>query len=633
MTIHLTGITQNVENGLQNLLQYYSFSTIQQQDIAIAVEQLEPDCAFSFQVSTKSGFYIAYKETSHFFRALSVLLQNMQKNNFEKQETALFDGCSAMIDLSRNAVYTVDEMKRLLCFMALAGQNRCYLYMEDTYELPGYPYFGYLRGRYSQAELKEIDDFAYSLGIEAIPCIQTLAHLKNTLKWSYAQSMKDTDDILLVSEDETYRFIEAMIVSLKSVFRTNKIHIGMDEAMNLGTGAYLKKHGYVNQFGLMLEHLNRVNGIVKKHGMIPMIWDDMFYRAHDVNHEYYNTEVKLSAEDIAQVPKNIMLAYWDYYHDTESEYEELLAMRDRFSNDILFVGGIWRWMGFVPMYSKTFVTTNAALAACKKHKVKEIMATAWGDDGSETPIETILPGLILFGEHCFGQPVDNASISERCAFLTGLTLSDFQAIEKLDIIPGCENPNLKTRNPSKHILYQDILLGALDFYFDNPAIVSHYESCEQELLQIAERAGNFSAMFQMYAGLARVLAKKAILGNALRKAYRQGDAEQLTNSVQLVLPQLKADVLAFKKYFSRVWFHESKGQGFEVMDIRLGGLVSRIDTVIARLTAYLNHDIEGLEELEENPLPFQQADFADEVYVSCNSYKAIVTQNVMGHLL
>ena len=54
---------------------------------------------------------------------------------------------AAMVDLSRNSVYTVPTMKRFLCQLALMGFNTAYLYMEDTYELPGYPYFGYRRGR------------------------------------------------------------------------------------------------------------------------------------------------------------------------------------------------------------------------------------------------------------------------------------------------------------------------------------------------------------------------------------------------------------------------------------------------------------------------------------------------------
>ncbi|WP_411678347.1 beta-N-acetylhexosaminidase [Caproicibacter sp.] len=631
--IQLSGVTGEVEPGLKNLLEYYSFPGVPEEEkISIAVERLGENAPVSLRVGTKNGLRIAYRETAAFFRALSILLQHRTQRDFQKQETARFEGCSTMIDLSRNAVCTVDELKRLLCFMALAGHNRCYLYMEDTYELPGYPYFGYLRGRYSLNELREIDGFAHSLGIEAVPWIQTLAHLKNALQWGYAASMRDTDDILLVGEEETYRLIEAMIATMKRTFRTKKINIGMDEAMALGTGAYLRKHGFENQFQLMLRHLNRVNGIVSKYGMSPIMCDDMFYRTHDANHEYYNTDIRLSREDLARVPENMSLVFWDYYHDREKEYDELLAMRDGFPNRIIFAGGVWRWMGFVPGYSKTFVSSNAALAACERHRVSEIMATAWADDGAETPVETILPGIILFGERCFGEPSDKAAVSRRCEFLTGLSLDDFCEIEQLDILPGCENPNLKTRNPSKQILYQDLLLGALDRYFDKPEIASHYTACEKRLLEIAGRAGRYSLLFRMYASLARVLGQKAALGSEIRSAYRGRDDEKLREIVQTTLPRLKEDVLTFQKQFARVWFYENKGQGFEIMDIRLGGLAGRIDTATARLADYLGHRISAVEELEEDPLPFTEGDFSDEVYVCCNSYRKIVSQNTLAHL-
>lgn len=57
------------------------------------------------------------------------------------------------------------------------------LYTEDTYEVNDEPYFGYVRGRYTKEEMKELDAFAGSLGISLIPCIQTLAHLKATFRW------------------------------------------------------------------------------------------------------------------------------------------------------------------------------------------------------------------------------------------------------------------------------------------------------------------------------------------------------------------------------------------------------------------------------------------------------------------
>ena len=48
--------------------------------------------------------------------------------------------------------------------------------------------------------------------------------------------MRDNSDILLVGEPEVYEFLDAMIRSVRTLFTGKRIHIGMDEAFQLGLG-------------------------------------------------------------------------------------------------------------------------------------------------------------------------------------------------------------------------------------------------------------------------------------------------------------------------------------------------------------------------------------------------------------
>src|SRR5699024_11357368 len=91
-----------------------------------------------------------------------------------------------------------------------------------------------MRGRYSEDELKELDDYANQFGIELIPCIQTLAHLEEFLKWDAAYHYKDTRGALLLESEQTYELLENMISSVSRPFRSKRIHIGMDEAEEVG---------------------------------------------------------------------------------------------------------------------------------------------------------------------------------------------------------------------------------------------------------------------------------------------------------------------------------------------------------------------------------------------------------------
>ena len=80
--------------------------------------------------------------------------------------------------------------KKLIDALQKMGYNTLELYTEDTFEVEGEPYFGYLRGRYSSEEIKEIDKYARAHGIELIPCIQTLAHFSNSVKLPRFWTMK-----------------------------------------------------------------------------------------------------------------------------------------------------------------------------------------------------------------------------------------------------------------------------------------------------------------------------------------------------------------------------------------------------------------------------------------------------------
>ena len=96
---------------------------------------------------------------AQFFRGLGLLRERLAGGAapFEQTEAPVFRGLGASFDLSRNAVMTVDALKRMLCRMALMGYNEAYLYTEDTYALPEYPFFGYQRGRYGAEALRALD--------------------------------------------------------------------------------------------------------------------------------------------------------------------------------------------------------------------------------------------------------------------------------------------------------------------------------------------------------------------------------------------------------------------------------------------------------------------------------------------
>ena len=174
-----------------------------------------------------------------------------------------------LLDCSANGVPNVNMVKRLIRVMEKMGYNFLELCMDDIYKIDNEPYFGYLRGGYTNAELKEMDAFAKAHGVELIPCVQTLAHLTNLVKLPHYSGIVDIADILLIDEPRTYELIENMFKALRAGFTTNLVNIGFDEAHLVGLGRYLDKHGYVNRYDLLFKHLNRVLEIAAKYGTSP----------------------------------------------------------------------------------------------------------------------------------------------------------------------------------------------------------------------------------------------------------------------------------------------------------------------------------------------------------------------------
>lgn len=499
-----------------------------------------------------------------------------------------------MLDCSRGAVYSVEAVKRYIDILSDMGYNMLQLYTEDTYEVEGEPYFGYLRGRYTGEELRELDAYAAARGVELIPCIQTLAHLGGIVRWAEYSECTDTADILLAEEERTYKLIDNMFRACAENFKSRRINIGMDEAHMVGLGKYLDRHGFENRFSILSRHLKRVCEIASAYGFRPMMWSDMFFRL--ANHGSYSipSDGEMDVEGLS-IPDNIQLVYWDYYNADKAHYDGMLRAHAKLGRDILFAGGAWCWSGFTPSNRFSIAATKSAVAACLESGVKEILITCWKDDGSESSLFSNLPTLAYAAEFVRGN-FDKKCIDRKFKKWTGVSMSDFLALDLPDLSDGGQ----KVCSPSKYMLYSDPFLGIFDKTVDM-ANAEYYAQVRDRLRAID--GGRYGYVFTTIADLCDVLDIKYTLGVRTREAYCRNEKDVL---VQLVheYKELGERLRKFAKSFQEQWNRECKSFGFEQHDIRLGGLMRRVKHCRRRLEAYLEGKEGRIAELEEEILPF-----------------------------
>lgn len=503
-----------------------------------------------------------------------------------------------MLDCSRNAVMRVSEVKRMIDCLVKMGYNTLELYTEDTFVIEGEPYFGYMRGGYTAQEIKEIDAYAIKNGVELIPCVQTLAHFTNLTKLAQYQDIVDTADILLIDEEKTYELIEKIFKTLASNFTSRLVNIGMDEAHMVGLGRYLDKHGYCNRFEILLRHLNRVVDIAKKYGFKPHMWSDMFFRLIN-NGNYYGKDLRIPQEVVDKMPQDIELTFWDYYHTNKQNYDDMIVSHKQTGKNVWFAGGAWSWAGFAPLNEFSLRSMKPAMQSVNDNGVQNVLITMWGDNGKECSYFALLPALYTIRRYADGES-DESKIKQEFFNLFGISYDDFMLLDLPNITPESSKWE-HVHTPCKTLLYCDCFLNSNDAHAEQICNIA-YEEHARKLSETASRAGEFAYIYNTLSSLCSLLAVKSTISMRARKAYKAGDKEELKviKKDYERLPQLIND---FHHNFFELWEKENKSFGWEVHDMRLGGLSRRVKTCAQKLEKYLLGEISVIEELEVEPLP------------------------------
>ena len=570
---------------------------------------------------------VTYQKKCEIFRLLTRLNHiggqegHDYKENIEAPEMLCY-----MVDESRNAVLNMNGAKKLIRTLAALGYDSMMLYTEDTFEVPGYPYFGHMRGRFGKDELKEINAYAASFGIELIPCIQTLAHLTTAIRWPGLRSFSDTPDILLAGDERTYGFIRAVLKVSAECFTSRRINIGMDEAHALGLGNYLKKNGYRPASEIMLEHLSRVAQICAEEGFSPMMWSDMFFRMA-FGGNYRVREGDISPEIMSKVPSNVALVYWDYYSLDRQIFDHMVDSHLKFDNEVIFAGGAWKWDGFAPSNKFSLASTKLQLDSCAERGLRKIIVTGWGDNGGEASQFSILPVLLYFAEYLYlGCEPDENQLDWRSNEVYCAKWKDLLLFDLPNALPGTAPGEISHPvDPCKYLLYNDPLEGLLDRHM-GPDVAEWYKKYAALL---SEHTGDekWGYIYRTLAALCDLLSIKADLGLRIREKYLAGDREALRAIAEKDIPETISRLDFFLLVFRDQWYFENKTFGFASEEIRLGGLRARLQSTADRLIAYADGRAEKIEELEQ-PRLFVDGRAEDSTrtpYISYNHWGYCVT--------
>lgn len=581
---------------------------------------------------TEDGYSIGYSTRVSLIRAVGLLVENMDEKQLNIEETPKFDTLGTMPDASRNAILTVDSLKKWLRIKALMGFNAMMLYTEDTYEVQNQAHFGYMRGRYSAEEIKEIDSYAELLGIELIPCIETLAHLRLIFQWAEYLPLRDIDGILRAEDEDVYKLIDDMLDTCSNNFKSRKINLGMDEAFALGAGTYMGKNGYKPRPEIMKTHLQVLMEKCRERGLKPMIWSDMFFRMLSPTNAYYNMELEHIPKEIVDiVPEGLKLLYWDYYSINKQRYDHMFDLHaDFINNETGFAGGAVCWYGVVPLNAFSVESARVATTSAVEKGIKEAWITMWGDDGSACAHFATMPTLQIYAEACWSGDTSDEYAQKRMKTCAKGNYYDFLEIEQINNVPLREDYKKDIANPYKYMLYQDLLSGKYDCHIP-VGTAEHFAKQAENMAVLAKNNPEYVEIFNTFTTLCSVLEIKADLGVRLKKAYDENNKSLLKEYAEKEIPELISRIENY--YFANraQWNKYNKPQGYDVQDIRFGSLIQRAKNVKLILEEYLSGKTTTIPELEVERIPYDSK-LNGKSLRHVHYWEVIVTVNMLSRM-
>jgi len=529
-------------------------------------------------------------------RGLGMLLSDCVADGEEIEEEPAFKTVGIMLDCCRNAVPRVTYLKEWLRRAALMGYNLAMLYTKDTYRLPNEEGFGYLRGSYTADELREVDAYAEKLGIEMVGCIQTLGHLEPVLKWLKYKDIKDTQAELLTTEEKTYALIEKMLDFWGSVFKSKRIHVGMDETYGLGRGRYLDLNGYRRPFDIYMDHLNRVVRECERRGLKPMIWSDMFFKMGSRRYGDYPSDAVTPEDVVKRIPSEVQLVYWNYYQENAQDYRDWIAKHRAMGQTPIMASAVWTWPVFWYNHRKTVATAGPCVEACAAEGLHEIIFTMWGDDGGYCDRSSAQAGLCYTAEKSFNPACepDEGLLERKFAAICGGDYQDHIVASELTLMGGSEPVS------AEMLLWDDPLLGIYWKDCETRHGAEFWKTQETRYDEIASRlcdrpeggAGNVPRARELAALLVKKIRAELLAEEALQQREKAREAMDAATAVADAVDE-------FEVHYREQWYRRNKTFGYEVMQIRLAGQVARWRELSRRLKDLADGATDTIPELTE----------------------------------
>jgi hypothetical protein len=384
-------------------------------------EEVGPDSRESYHLRIgPTGGEVRARSSAGLFYAVETILQLVEGDQksaalpaVEIDDWPSLAYRGVMYDLSHGPLPTEEEIKRQIDFLARWKGNQYYFYSELSIELKGYPLIN-PGGRYSQDQVRRIIAYARERHVDVVPCLEFFGHLHDLFRierYATLAALPHGSD-LNPHNPEMQRMVADWVDQMAALFPSPWFHIGLDEPWELERAGAAVTEG-IDPGALYLEHLNRMCGLVRRHGKRVLFWADVTSGA-----AIFEKYPQLASS----LPEGSLPVPWRY--NDEKDYSRMLEPFQKAHVPQVIGTGIWAWDTIVPDFRVTFANIDGFLRDGRKFGAIGIINTNWSDD-AQILYRTTQPGVAYGAVAAWqAEPVDRAGFwGNYCSAVYGSAMA------------------------------------------------------------------------------------------------------------------------------------------------------------------------------------------------------------------
>ncbi len=308
-----------------------------------------------------------------------------------------------MLDISRDAVPTMSELRARIELCAELKYNHLQLYTEHTFAYAGHEQVWRDADPLTPGQVQELDAFATARGIELCPNQNSFGHMHRWLtREAYRPLAEAPAGIvhafapgpepfgLCATDPRSLELLDDLYDQLLPCFSSERFNVGLDETLDLGLDRSASACAARGKHEVYLDYLLQVHRRVESRGKQMLYWADIALEYEQV---------------LDRLPQQATPVVWGY--EDGHPFEEQLRRLTEAGQRPWVCPGTSSWQGFTGRIPNAQANLEQATAAALAHGVDGYLVSDWGDYGHWQPHAVSLPGIVLGAQQAWSaRPMD-----------------------------------------------------------------------------------------------------------------------------------------------------------------------------------------------------------------------------------